>query len=168
MREQKHPRSFVRIPRARRVSPEDPSPSRKDPKAPLAPESLPRREDSGNSERIVIPRQERTGPARSRLGIELREVRFGSTARTPYLRVVPSQLSFKAVAPGYLAATEVGSRPRGGIERIIQAIKRIVLGSPFATSQLIHERLTKMKALAIFSSDVLSSSAYATEEILIL
>jgi amino acid transporter len=33
---------------------------------------------------------------------------------------------------------------------------------------MIHERLTKVKALAIFSSDALSSSAYATEEILLI
>jgi amino acid transporter len=32
----------------------------------------------------------------------------------------------------------------------------------------MHERLSKVKALAIFSSDALSSSAYATEEILIV
>jgi amino acid transporter len=43
-----------------------------------------------------------------------------------------------------------------------------VLGSPFSTAQVVHERLNKLKALAIFSSDALSSSAYATEEILIV
>ena len=120
------------------------------------------------SERIVIPRHERATSGASPLGIELREVRYGSTARTPYLRVVPSQTTFKAVAPGHISATELSSRPRGSFERILAAIKGVVLGSPFATSQLIHERLTKVKALAIFSSDVLSSSAYATEEILLV
>jgi amino acid transporter len=44
----------------------------------------------------------------------------------------------------------------------------VLLGSPFASSQLMHERLSKIKALAIFSSDALSSSAYATEEILLI
>jgi amino acid transporter len=120
------------------------------------------------SERIVIPRHERTTSGASPLGIELREVRYGSTARTPYLRVVPSQTTFKSVAPWHISATELSSRPRGSLERILAAIKGVVLGSPFATSQLIHERLTKVKALAIFSSDVLSSSAYATEEILLV
>src|SRR5439155_18180268 len=48
------------------------------------------------------------------------------------------------------------------------AVKGWFLGAPFASSQLVHERLSKVKALAIFSSDALSSSAYATEEILII
>jgi amino acid transporter len=42
----------------------------------------------------------------------------------------------------------------------------MLLGDPLATSQLVHEKLTKIKALAVFSSDALSSVAYATEEIL--
>lgn len=46
-------------------------------------------------------------------------------------------------------------------------MRRLLIGSPFATSQGVHERLGKAKALAVFSSDVLSSSAYATEEILL-
>ncbi|MDR2068006.1 MAG: APC family permease [Holosporaceae bacterium] len=42
-----------------------------------------------------------------------------------------------------------------------------ILGNPLKTENLISERLTKLKALAIFSSDVLSSVTYATEEILL-
>jgi amino acid transporter len=41
-----------------------------------------------------------------------------------------------------------------------------LFGDPLASSQLIHEKLGKAKALAVFSSDALSSVAYATEEIL--
>jgi amino acid transporter len=44
--------------------------------------------------------------------------------------------------------------------------KNRVLGRPLDTEQLIHERLGKPTALAVFASDNLSSSAYATEEIL--
>ncbi|HZD38795.1 MAG TPA: APC family permease, partial [Actinomycetes bacterium] len=44
--------------------------------------------------------------------------------------------------------------------------KRVLLGPPFKTSQLVHERITKRVALAVFSSDPISSTAYATEEIL--
>ena len=46
------------------------------------------------------------------------------------------------------------------------AIKRLLLGRPLATSRLEHERLGKPTALAVFSSDNMSSVAYATEEIL--
>jgi len=46
------------------------------------------------------------------------------------------------------------------------ALKRAVLGPALATARLKHERLGKPTALAVFASDNLSSSAYATEEIL--
>ena len=46
------------------------------------------------------------------------------------------------------------------------AVKRLLLGRPLATSRLEHERLGKPTALAVFSSDNMSSVAYATEEIL--
>jgi amino acid transporter len=45
-------------------------------------------------------------------------------------------------------------------------VKNRLLGRPLATEQLVHERLGKPTALAVFASDNLSSSAYATEEIL--
>src|SRR5205085_8167854 len=45
-------------------------------------------------------------------------------------------------------------------------LKRALLGRPLATSRLEHERLGKPTALAVFSSDNMSSVAYATEEIL--
>jgi amino acid transporter len=46
------------------------------------------------------------------------------------------------------------------------AFKRVLLGRPLATSRLEHERLGRPTALAVFSSDNMSSVAYATEEIL--
>jgi amino acid transporter len=46
------------------------------------------------------------------------------------------------------------------------AAKRILLGPALSTQHLIHERLGKITALAVFASDNLSSVAYATEEIL--
>ena len=45
-------------------------------------------------------------------------------------------------------------------------LKRKIVGRPLATERLVHERLGKPTALAVFASDNLSSSAYATEEIL--
>jgi amino acid transporter len=45
-------------------------------------------------------------------------------------------------------------------------LKNRLLGPPLNTDQLAHERLGKPTALAVFASDNLSSSAYATEEIL--
>jgi amino acid transporter len=50
---------------------------------------------------------------------------------------------------------------------MIAELKRLFVGQPLATEQLAHERLSKRIALAVFSSDALSSVAYATEAILI-
>ncbi|MDO8735578.1 MAG: APC family permease [Thermoleophilia bacterium] len=47
------------------------------------------------------------------------------------------------------------------------SLKRILIGSPIETVREKHERLSKSTGLAIFSSDALSSVAYATEEILL-
>lgn len=47
-------------------------------------------------------------------------------------------------------------------------LRRTLIGAPLATHQAIHQRLSKVKALAVFSSDALSSSAYATEAILLV
>src|SRR5580765_41314 len=41
-----------------------------------------------------------------------------------------------------------------------------LLGQPLDNDQLEHERLGKPTALAVFASDALSSTAYASEEIL--
>jgi amino acid transporter len=102
------------------------------------------------------------------LDIELREVRRGLKPGDRFLRVVPKQRLFTREKTGHIEATRLASEPRGPIERVVAAVKNVVLGSPFATSRLVHERLSKVQALAIFSSDALSSSAYATEEILLI
>ncbi len=45
-------------------------------------------------------------------------------------------------------------------------VKRILVGRPLATTEQEHQRISKTIALAVFSSDAISSTAYATEEIL--
>lgn len=47
-------------------------------------------------------------------------------------------------------------------------IKRWLVGDPLKTAQARHERLSKTIALAIFSSNAISSVAYGTEEILLV
>lgn len=50
----------------------------------------------------------------------------------------------------------------------LSTLKRKLIGTPLRTAEAPHERLSKVAALAIFSSDALSSVAYATEEILLV
>lgn len=48
----------------------------------------------------------------------------------------------------------------------IPEIKQTLIGEPFPTSREIHERLDKVRGLAVFASDPISSNAYATEAIM--
>jgi amino acid transporter len=47
-------------------------------------------------------------------------------------------------------------------------LRRVLFGTPIATREAAHHRLPKFLALPVFASDAISSSAYATEEILIV
>jgi amino acid transporter len=51
---------------------------------------------------------------------------------------------------------------------MLSNIRRYLIGNPLPTEQTTQERLGKTQALAILSSDALSSVAYATEEILLV
>lgn len=57
-------------------------------------------------------------------------------------------------------------RSFGGNRGTVSVVKRILVGRPLATTEQEHQRITKKVALAVFSSDAISSTAYATEEIL--
>ncbi len=48
------------------------------------------------------------------------------------------------------------------------SLRRLLFGNPLPTAHEVYHRLTKIQALAVFSSDALSSVAYATEEILLV
>ena len=74
----------------------------------------------------------------------------------------PSRASFRQVGRGLIEATEE-SAPRKGAGKFLYNIKRTLIGAPIATARAEHERLTKFKALAVLSSDAISSVAYATE-----
>jgi len=63
-------------------------------------------------------------------------------------------------------AKEAASVPRTPAGRAFARVRGVLFGRPLSIHEEIAERLSKAKALAIFSSDAISSSAYATEEIL--
>ena len=59
-------------------------------------------------------------------------------------------------------------RQRNQNKFMATSVKRFLVGRALRTEQAVHERLSKLTALAVFSSDALSSTAYATEEILLV
>ena len=70
------------------------------------------------------------------------------------------------MGPGQLIAKSAANRSPTPMGRFFDRVRALVFGRPLSTEEEIGERLPKKKALAIFSSDAISSSAYATEEIL--
>src|SRR6185295_10621475 len=73
---------------------------------------------------------------------------------------------FRYTGSGQLTAKEAASAPTSTTGRAMANMRAFFFGRPLASEDELGERLSKKKALAIFSSDAISSSAYATEEIL--
>ncbi len=95
------------------------------------------------------------------------EERQGSLPGNVRVRLIrPSHSSFRRIGSGILEATPRADIPEGGLPLFLYNVKRLLIGVPISNVQAEHERLTKFKALAVLSSDVISSVAYATEAIL--
>lgn len=93
-----------------------------------------------------------------------RELVRGSKPGERYVRIVrPS--GFRRVGPGHLETKDRAHEAHTGVGRLLQRVRRVLIGRPIASSQQERERLSKVKGLAVLSSDAMSSSAYATEEI---
>jgi len=108
------------------------------------------------------------GRAEAEAHLERREMRTGQRPGTRYVRIErPHAREFRRAPEGHIIATERVLEPHGGFARLWTRLKRLVIGSPLSTAMTAHERIPKIKALAVFASDALSSSAYATEEILL-
>jgi len=93
----------------------------------------------------------------------------GSKPGAPFLRRIRERRqALRRLGPGGYEATEAALQPKTLFSRLTSKARKLVLGRPLATSELHLQRLSKLKALAVYSSDNLSSSAYATEEILLI
>ena len=99
--------------------------------------------------------------------LEVREKRRGRRQGDAYVKIVrPYEELFERGDQGELIATERTVLQRPGWTRSLRAFRTFLIGRPISSEREEHERLTKLKALAIFSSDNISSSAYATEEMM--
>ena len=82
---------------------------------------------------------------------------------------VPEVARVRGMAPGrHVAPEALGSPDDLDLpENLRYRLKNAILGPPIASERQSTERLGKPTALAVLSSDVISSSAYATEQILV-
>ncbi len=100
--------------------------------------------------------------------VRFEEIRGSKLGDVRMRRVLPAHPKLRRVELGVLEATAAANAPHTRWERVTMALKRTLIGMPLSTVRLEHERLTKFKALAVLSSDVISSVAYATEAILLV
>jgi amino acid transporter len=108
-------------------------------------------------------------PSRNRIDprLEVRERHRGKRPGDAYVRIVrPFEAEFERGEGGQLVATSQTLVGAPGWRRSFGRIRGFLLGKPISSEREEHERLTKTKALAVFSSDNISSSAYATEEMM--
>src|SRR5437773_8059093 len=97
-------------------------------------------------------------------GLEWREVHQGTRPGDQFVRIARHR-AFRKLGTGRYEVRASSTLPTG-LGGLYTRLKRLVIGEPLATAAAGHERLTKAKALAVLSSDALSSVAYATEQIM--
>ena len=78
----------------------------------------------------------------------------------------PHSPYFRWAGPGQLVAKEAASVPRTPLGRALARGRAVLFGRPLSIYDEISERLGVLTGLSIFASDNISSSAYATEEIM--
>src|SRR6187431_3146116 len=106
-------------------------------------------------------------PTRIDPHLEVREHRKGVRPGDAYVRIVrPFETEFERGENGHLVATSETLASAPGLSRALAGARSFLIGRPISSEREEHERLTKVKALAVFSSDNISSSAYATEEMM--
>jgi amino acid transporter len=97
--------------------------------------------------------------------LEWRETVQGSKPGDRFVRVATHK-GFTRVGRGHLVPRKGTGDPTTPLGRTLQVLSRVLIGRPLATSEEPHERLNVFTGLAVFASDNISSSAYATEEIM--
>jgi amino acid transporter len=83
--------------------------------------------------------------------------RFGRLARVEL---------FRPETPGELQATEEAGVPRAGAGRALRGLRRVIIGPPLRSAAIVQERMRKLVALPVLSSDLISSVSYGPEAML--
>ena len=103
---------------------------------------------------------QRRGPAMS----DPRKVLPGTKPADRRVRVErPHARYFRYTAPGVYEAKLAVDEASTPVGRAVRSTRRVLFGRPLSSEEELTERLPKWKALPVFSSDVMSSVAYASE-----
>ncbi|MGC1212910.1 MAG: APC family permease, partial [Micromonospora sp.] len=94
---------------------------------------------------------------------------LGRSGRGPapsrFGRLAPIEM-FTVEEPDELCATEPAHVPGTGLGRGLGRLRRALLGPPLSSAAVLYERMRRLVALPILSSDLLSSVAYGPEAML--
>src|SRR5262245_42955827 len=115
-----------------------------------------------NPDRTPVSDADRRGAARDLTRVERKK---GARPGDAFVRVPPHP-DFRRVRPGHIVSREGVGTPRGPLGRALTGVKRLLFGRPIRSEDEPHERVNVFTGLAVFASDNISSSAYATEEIM--
>ncbi|MEH0828646.1 MULTISPECIES: APC family permease [unclassified Micromonospora] len=124
---------------------------------PLAPEELGTLRRIGDRWRADHPGELPIDPTLGRHGGRPTPTRFG--------RLAPIAM-FRREEPDELVATEPANLPGSRLGRALARVHRAVLGPPLTSAAVLYERMRKLVALPVLSSDLLSSVAYGPEAML--
>jgi amino acid transporter len=80
----------------------------------------------------------------------------------------PHARYFRYLGPGVLEAKLEAQAPRTAYQRRMATLRGVLFGRPLSSAADLTERLPKWKALPVFSSDVMSSVAYATGAMMLI
>jgi amino acid transporter len=96
-----------------------------------------------------------------------RQARHGRKLGDRRVRIIrPHEPYFRYSGERSLVAKPAASAPRTSAGRAVARLRSILFGRPLSMYEEVRERLGVLPGLSIFASDNISSSAYATEEIM--
>jgi amino acid transporter len=84
---------------------------------------------------------------------------------TRFGRLAPIAM-FRVGEPDELVATEPANLPGTRLGRAVTRLRRALFGPPLSSAAVLYERMRKLVALPVLSSDLLSSVAYGPEAML--
>src|SRR6266516_3145202 len=117
---------------------------------------------------VKLARSQGSGAATQAIShpdLEFRETVRGSRPGDRYVRIATHK-GFRKIGHGYLVPRPGTGEPTTPVGRALHLLSRLLFGRPLATAEEPHERVNIFTGLAVFASDNISSSAYATEEIM--
>ncbi len=112
---------------------------------------------------MTLPGSENAPKPSSDTGLEWKEVVRGTRPGDQVIRVARHR-AFRSVRPGTIVPRP--AEPESVRGRIFSNLGRFIFGTPLPSAAELSERVGVPRGLSLFASDNISSSAYATEEIM--